>query len=284
LDEPKRPIAAFTQRDFLEPMEIWERSSGAVVHNCEGFDLEALMQDFDAGRPPFGAKDKKSQFPDAVAARILRTWAANQGTPIVVISRDHDWSSITANASELVGATMKEMMQYLALVEQRNLKGEEAFKIARGIVQSPPIIAAIIDRATGEVEGMSYHLSTQWEWGGVDDVAFDVDEVEVYLGGLSEGGAVAEISGSVRGSIKGRAELEGTPVGAYNREDSTQAFARRTALVQREVKLEFTGSVVLNALDVEEPILEVIDFETPDSRFGDRDVVPGSIWTENVAR
>ncbi|MER9387798.1 PIN domain-containing protein [Mesorhizobium sp. M0435] len=62
-------------------------ADGRVTH------AEILRRYF-APEPPFSTKDrKKSEFPDALALLSLESWAADNKTLVLVVSRDGDWQT-----------------------------------------------------------------------------------------------------------------------------------------------------------------------------------------------
>jgi hypothetical protein len=46
------------------------------------------MDDYFAGKPPFGTGDKKAEFPDAITVKVLADWAKSEGAQILVVSGD----------------------------------------------------------------------------------------------------------------------------------------------------------------------------------------------------
>jgi len=50
--------------------------------------LDDLMDDYFAGKPPFGKGDKKAEFPDAITVKVLADWAKSEGAQILVVSGD----------------------------------------------------------------------------------------------------------------------------------------------------------------------------------------------------
>jgi PIN domain len=53
-------------------------------------DLQAIMDDYFGGKPPFGAGRKKAEFPDAIVASMLRVWCAATEQAVYIVSLDGD--------------------------------------------------------------------------------------------------------------------------------------------------------------------------------------------------
>lgn len=75
---------------------------GADIIGQEASSRELLERFFDV-QPPFGtSKDKKSEFPDAIALISLREWARENKTQVLVVSNDGDWQTFADQSAELV--------------------------------------------------------------------------------------------------------------------------------------------------------------------------------------
>ena len=64
-------------------------------------DLPAVLDDYFNQRPPFG-EGKKSEFPDAFAAKILTMWCEKHSRKAVVVSGDGDWATIAHPTLEIL--------------------------------------------------------------------------------------------------------------------------------------------------------------------------------------
>ncbi|TIM69818.1 MAG: hypothetical protein E5Y52_04480 [Mesorhizobium sp.] len=62
-----------------------------------------ILRRYFAPEPPFSAKErKKSEFPDALALLSLESWAADNKTTVLVVSRDGDWQTFADASKHLV--------------------------------------------------------------------------------------------------------------------------------------------------------------------------------------
>lgn len=57
---------------------------------CDSVDLAAIVEDYFAGRAPFGDGDKKCEFPDAIAIATLRLFSEARSAEVHVVSHDGD--------------------------------------------------------------------------------------------------------------------------------------------------------------------------------------------------
>ncbi len=86
-----------TTTDIVDVMltqlkESWDRLETRTLPISE-VDLPSILDDYFAGRPPFGSGRKKSEFPDAVAASALRIWCEAHSQRMHIVSGDSDWES-----------------------------------------------------------------------------------------------------------------------------------------------------------------------------------------------
>ncbi|MBM2715963.1 DUF4935 domain-containing protein [Mesorhizobium caraganae] len=62
-----------------------------------------ILRRYFAPEPPFSAKDrKKSEFPDALALLSLESWAIDNKTLVLVVSRDGDWQTFAKSSKNLI--------------------------------------------------------------------------------------------------------------------------------------------------------------------------------------
>ena len=89
--------------------------SGSELLDDAGLvDTGTLFDDYFAGRAPFGAGKKKSEFPDALALNALERTAISRGIGILVVSKDRDWKEFCQDSDHLYHIT--DLDRALALV------------------------------------------------------------------------------------------------------------------------------------------------------------------------
>lgn len=67
-------------------------------------DLTKIMDDYFCGRPPFGVGRKKAEFPDAIAASMLRNWCVATKQSVYVVSQDGDLKACCSPDGPLIHA------------------------------------------------------------------------------------------------------------------------------------------------------------------------------------
>ncbi len=110
----------------------------SFVENCGGEVVlaklaltEDVIKAYFKGDPPFSAKGKKNEFPDAIALLSLEAWAEENNKRILAVSRDGDWESYAQTSQRIdvvkdLGDAMASLTQHaeavlphaISLVEQ----------------------------------------------------------------------------------------------------------------------------------------------------------------------
>lgn len=88
---------ALAQRRF----DAFTKAVGAgIIESGSRVDVARMLGDYFSSQPPFGKTAiKKNEFPDAIALQALESWAKQNGTVLLVVSKDSDWKRF-AKASE----------------------------------------------------------------------------------------------------------------------------------------------------------------------------------------
>ena len=74
---------------MTEAFERWLRRCHAWVCTYSA-DMPGILDDYFAGRPPFGSGRKKAEFPDALTVSMLRAWSTATKQSVYVVSQDND--------------------------------------------------------------------------------------------------------------------------------------------------------------------------------------------------
>ena len=64
-------------------------------------DVERLFKMYFNGEPPFGARSKKAEFPDAANLMSLLEYASKQDSEIYVVSGDEDWERVSERHTQI---------------------------------------------------------------------------------------------------------------------------------------------------------------------------------------
>lgn len=65
-------------------------ADGIVRLSSSDIDIAPIVDDYFAERAPFGGKDKKSEFPDAIVLAIVRKFAQENQSMVYLVSHDND--------------------------------------------------------------------------------------------------------------------------------------------------------------------------------------------------
>ncbi|XVJ60476.1 MAG: DUF4935 domain-containing protein [Tepidisphaera sp.] len=160
-------LAAFWPRSEKESAARWEE----FLTQCEATELpiacehaESVFADYFHGVPPFGAGMKKWEFPDAFAIAALREHAIENGTRIVVVSKDSDVRAACEVDDHLVYCSELDWV----LSKAPRLA---AFKDKIGLLLEE-------NRAEVEKSMLKVFVGLVFWWD--HDEAFDADIIEVY--------------------------------------------------------------------------------------------------------
>lgn len=77
---------------MTDQFEQWLRRAKAMTCDYPP-DVDAILEDYFLGNPPFALGKKKAEFPDAIVASMLRAWSATTKQSTYVISQDGDLKS-----------------------------------------------------------------------------------------------------------------------------------------------------------------------------------------------
>jgi len=148
---------------------------GAEVLNSNAYvDFERLMSMYFETKAPFeGGKNKKNEFPDAIALISLEAWAEENDTNIIAVSGDKGWKAFSENSDRI------NVIDNLAA----------AFEVFQPHTQVTNIIAHIREDALLEDENrilqeIEKAITNSLDWANVEieaSSAFYYEEDEVYV-------------------------------------------------------------------------------------------------------
>lgn len=154
---------------FIDPLEVAERkvaafykASGAVlVEAKKHVDMNRLVEMYFSAFPPFeNNKEKKAEFPDAIALLSLESWAIANRTKIVVVSTDAGWKSYCKKSNNflclndlhdalskfITHGKLKEIIKYIheeeLILKSPYFNGQIQSKIISAIEASDPEVFA----------------------------------------------------------------------------------------------------------------------------------------------
>jgi hypothetical protein len=123
----------------IDPSEMAKRSwceyvelVGAEILSASSVPASDLFSRYEQVLPPFeDKKDKKHEFPDAIALLTLEAWAIENNAKVLAVSHDVGWQKFCDDSHHLV--MMQDLSQALALF-QNEANNQQVRAIARTIV------------------------------------------------------------------------------------------------------------------------------------------------------
>lgn len=85
--------SALMTNDALETFYEYLRNAKANWLDIADVHLKSVIDDYFSSKPPFGKGNKKSEFPDAFNASLLKKYSITNGT-VYVVSNDGDFSNV----------------------------------------------------------------------------------------------------------------------------------------------------------------------------------------------
>ncbi len=124
--EDSKQLAVSTELlQEIEPKELAKKSLDQFINRCgvklamaEDFlnPSELLKHYFDT-QPPFeGAKDKKAEFPDAIALLSLESWAKKEDIAVIIVTHDKGWVNYCARSERLFA--INDIAKALTLIQE----------------------------------------------------------------------------------------------------------------------------------------------------------------------
>jgi hypothetical protein len=263
--------------------EYYEKIGADLIDAHDYLDIRALMERFFCVSPPFeNKKDKKNEFPDAVALLTLEAWAKDNNVNLLVVSSDKGWSDYCSLSEYLFySASLSDSLErfqpqsvvdsVVAYIQRHTKQIDEGYfleGIENAIVNSidgydiHPIADSYleVECETTFAEYMSHELDSD-DHGlvSIKVIHVDGDQVTIKLGAMVEVEVEGEFNFSVWDSIdKDYVYLGGT-------------VCRTKEAYHTDIIICFTGGYYRNFSDFEVISIDVLD-ELSEADFGD--IVP----------
>jgi hypothetical protein len=143
--------------------------------------LGSIVEDYFEMRPPFKEGKKRSEFPDAISAAILRSWCKKHDKHVCVVTDDDDWSGLCVDRL----SHFKSLTDFFALFPDHELARQLAAAL------KSPQASYVVDEIKGKFLDLSFFLSGVE--GQVDEVTgVEVEIKRVVIVQAEKGRAVAE--------------------------------------------------------------------------------------------
>lgn len=118
--------------------------------------VKSLLADYFISNPPFGSKDKKCEFPDAIMAQSIKR-DLKEANKIHVVAGDGDWCSVVDRSSNMVyHKTIGSLLDYInkdnavSVVIKSFIKSEQVTKYCHDKIEK------VIETMDFTVDGMKY--------------------------------------------------------------------------------------------------------------------------------
>ena len=233
------------EAQLFEKFDAFLRDSKAerVPHSDEA--VKQMMDDYFDGEPPFGRGDKKHQFLDAIALKILLLFARKEDVKVYVVSHDPDVKSVCDKDGEFI--RLEQLSDVLTLVEIADKKALELVVSATDKIKQKVI---------EEVERAGFYIEQD---GDVENV--DVEDVEVSnLKVQKVADGVVEFVGTANVTVTADVSYGDPDTASYDHEDGFVFYHFQIDnRIEDELEFQILGSVTARdeALDaVEEVSLE----------------------------
>lgn len=84
-------------------LEVFVKNTGAEIVPATGrVELDEVIKKYFNAEPPFEESGKKkNEFPDAIALMSLESWAKEQKTKVLAVSKDADWIRFAENSKHI---------------------------------------------------------------------------------------------------------------------------------------------------------------------------------------
>lgn len=147
-------------------------TSAVIAKAADHVKVGDLVDRYFAPLPPFADKEtKKHEFPDAIALLTLESWATENNTHILVITRDGDWKTYCAGSARLVA--IDDLAEALGCF-QRHAAIHKCLQLSQQLLANDPM--GIRNAVEAAISNQSWKIEFIPE--ADSQFNFDVDDVE----------------------------------------------------------------------------------------------------------
>lgn len=259
-------LAAFLERCHAESIGV-----------RENLDVDKLIASYFEPKAPFeSTKDKKSEFPDAIALLSLESWATREHTSILFVTKDHGCQTYCRTSARLTA--IDDLGTALTLVQERNAHTRQltdlvAQRIGQGAYQN--FIADLTERISENLQYFdfipeatsAFYYDAEIDGAYVDGASPEVTEGTVVLNPV---GYVDDML-TVQGNVKVDLAVDG--VFSFSVKDGIDRDMVRIGRGRAETNLAVNVEVLYTFEDLEngEPELAGIEVipTTIEVKFGE---------------
>uniref|UniRef100_C6E4X9 DUF4935 domain-containing protein n=1 Tax=Geobacter sp. (strain M21) TaxID=443144 RepID=C6E4X9_GEOSM len=269
--------------------QFYEKIGADIIPSDSYVEIARLIQMyFDAEAPFETGKDKKAEFPDAIALLSLENWARQHAIKILAVSNDVGWKNFAANSEYIdVIETLSEAIQ---LFQPHELANDILLQIQTDVLlnQDNPILDMVQSEIERTIEEAIIHVEAE------SFLCFEEDEVyATYLNhefvkddnGLVLVRVVKTQADMIVIEISAKVECEVTASFSFSVHDSIDRDYVQMGGVTTSIEESFDTEILVtltgdfgegfDGVDVEKvEVLETIsyaDFGTVEPDWGDHD-------------
>jgi hypothetical protein len=142
--------------DTIKTLKAKLKEVGILVLKTGTISVKTLLDDYFSSKPPFGAKGKKSEFPDAIMLQSLIR-AVGEEHRLHIIAKDGDWENVCKTNKNLV--SHKSLANFLDYINKDNV-ASSAIKthLAKPAIaeQIKSKLKEIMETIDFKVDGLTY--------------------------------------------------------------------------------------------------------------------------------
>ncbi|WP_321869852.1 PIN domain-containing protein [Paraburkholderia tropica] len=257
--------ADFTGKADTRLAAFLERCKAERIGVRENLDVDKLISSYFEPKAPFEAtKDKKSEFPDAIALLSLEAWATRAQTSILFVTKDHGCQTYCETAERL--AAIDDLGTALRLVQERNAYTRQltdlvAQRIAQG--SYPNFVAQLTEHISENIQYFdfipeahsAFYYDAEIEGEYVNDANLEVADGTPVLNPVGYVDDVLTVQGNVQ------VDLDVDGVFSFSVRDGIDRDMVRIGKGRAETNLSVSVEVLYTFEDFEHGAPELVQIE-----------------------
>lgn len=238
----RMPKLLFLVEEFSEALDNALTDAKVTILDYPKIDTSQIFDDYFNSKPPFGAADKKSEFPDAFAIAQIEQYGLDKGKNILVFSEDKDFYSRVSGSFTIV-KNYKDFIEELLGVS-RSMKLEEIIE-----KKAKDLDKYVISWLEDELNDESIYIDIV-NYMEIHDITINsaevIDRKFETVGGDKE---TFEVEAIVEVKIDVSVQIDDEESGIYDSEDKVMLFREQ---IDKEVQQTVEIPVLLSFYIVDE--------------------------------
>ncbi|WP_457270038.1 PIN domain-containing protein [Pedobacter sp. UYEF25] len=240
--------------EFSKTLDNVLDNADVIILDYPTIDTTQIFDDYFNSRPPFGAADKKSEFPDAFAIAQIEQYGIDEGKDIFVFSEDKDFHSLGSGSLSIVKDYKRFIEELLGVSRSRKL--EEIIE-KKGKDLDKYVISWLEDELNDE--SIYIDIVNYMEIYGITINSTEViDRKFEVVGGDKE---TFEVEAILEIKVDVSVQIDDEDTGIYDSEDKVMLFREQTDMgIQQTVEIPVLMSFyIVDGEDFDEEF-EVIEY------------------------